>query len=344
MNIVQRGIARMAGIETRSGYTDLILSGLIQQAEGSAVPNVAGVAAAETAAGLYARCFTTAGVSASDQIRRLLTPAILGQIGRELITEGESVWLLTAADRLELVPVYQYDAEGSAFAWRYSSVSANGPSNTTTRRNVVQDEVLHARYSTDAREPWRGIGPYQNARITSRLQSFLESALGDESSGTRGHLLPVPKQSGLKEDLKKLRGQLATVEHSQSAGYGQNLERGASGSLRPIRLGADPPAALVNLQAGIHSELLAVAGLPTALFDQDASAAASREAFRAFLSTSLKPLGVLVSGELSRLFEEDVTLEFSEIAGSDLMARSRALGSLVTAGVGIAEAKTICGF
>ena len=46
----------------------------------------------------------------------------------------------------------------------------------------------------------------------------------------------------------------------------------------------------------------------------------------------------------TRLFEEDVTLAFDEIAGSDLMARSRALGSLVTAGVGIAEAKTICGF
>ena len=194
------------------------------------------------------------------------------------------------------------------------------------------------------REPWRGIGPYQSARITSRIQAFLETAIGDESSGTRGHLLPVPKQSGLKEDLRKLKGQLATVEHSQSASYGQNLERGASGSLRPIRLGADPPAALVNLQAGIHSELLAVAGLPTALFDQDASAAASREAFRAFLSTSLKPLGVLVSGELSRLFEEDVTLAFDEIAGSDLMARSRAFGSLVTAGLSLDESKTICGF
>ena len=344
MNIVQRGIARIAGIEYRSGYTDLIVSGLIAQAEGSAVPNVAGVAAVETAAGLYSRCFATAGVGASEPILRLLRPAILGQIGRELIANGESVWLLTAADSLELVPAYQYDAAGSAFSWRYSSVSVNGPSNTTTRRNVDQDEVLHARYSTDAREPWRGIGPYQSARITSRIQSLLESALGDESSGTRGHLLPVPKQSGLKEDLKKLKGQLATVEHAQSASYGTSLERGASGSLRPIRLGADPPMALVNLQERIHSELLAVAGLPTALFDQDASAAASREAFRAFLSTSLKPLGVLVSGELSRLFEEDVALDFGDIAGSDLMARSRALGSLVTAGVELAEAKKLCGF
>ena len=137
---------------------------------------------------------------------------------------------------------------------------------------------------------------------------------------------------------------MATVEHAQSASYGHNLERGASGSLKPIRLGADPPPSLVSLQEQIHGELLAVAGLPTALFDADASAAASREAFRAFLSTSLKPLGVLVSGELSRLFEEDVTLAFDEIAGSDLVARSCSLGSLVTAGLSLDEAKTICGF
>ena len=75
-------------LETRAatgGYSDLILAGLQQQAEGLAtVPT--GLAAVEQAAGLWSRAMASAEVTGG---MGAITPEVLAIVGRELVRHGE---------------------------------------------------------------------------------------------------------------------------------------------------------------------------------------------------------------------------------------------------------------
>ena len=90
--------------------------------------------------------------------------------------------------------------------------------------------MIHLMYSADPERPWRGYGPLQVAQLGGRLSSETVAALADESSGPRGQLLPLPVAgddptvAALQTDLKRLAGQLATVETQQS------MAPGAAGS------------------------------------------------------------------------------------------------------------------
>ena len=57
-----------------------------------------------------------------------------------------------------------------------------------------------------------------------------------------------------------------------------------------------------------------------------------REGFRQVLHGLLKPLGALVVEELQAKLDPDAALDFSALRAGDIVATSRAAGSLVKAG------------
>ncbi|MCY4086690.1 MAG: hypothetical protein OXG37_07370 [Actinomycetia bacterium] len=91
-------------------------------------------------------------------------------------------------------------------------INLAGPSQFTTRPHAPAPAVIHATYSRDPSRPSRGVGPIESASLAGRLSAETLAALADESSGARGHLLPVstggqdPTVEQLRTDIRKLKG------------------------------------------------------------------------------------------------------------------------------------------
>ena len=126
------------------------------------------------------------------------------------------------------------------------------------------------------------------------------------------------------------------------------LEIGAPGAKRPAATGSrsasgpDILAANVDLRDKDVRLILAVLGMTPALFD--GAGAALREAYRSYYTTTLKPIAALFQAELRvKLEQPGFTIAFPDIAQGDIAARSRAVGTLVTAGAPLNEALAIVG-
>ena len=226
--------------------------------------------------------------------------------------------------------------------WRYRC-DMFGPSGNYTRL-LPAAAVVHGRYSFDPARPWFGIGPLGWSTLTGRLHGAVEDALADEASGTRGHVLPMPQgpdagdevdadgnpvdpQAGLRADIKALRGKTVLVE-TTSAGWGEGAGAAPRHDWQPQRLGAAPPAPLVDLRTESARSVLAACGVPAALFEAGGDAAGKREAWRILLHGAVQPVADLLAVELgAKLDAPDLRLGFDRLFASDLQGRARAYQS-----------------
>ena len=332
-----------------SSFTDTLVAQILSSATGASLALPTATGALESASGLVARAFAGAEVQGPPWAQRALSPACLSLIGRALLRHGELLLAIDAVDgELSLWPVADHNVHGGfdPTGWTYR-LNLAGPSFFVTRDPVAAAGVCHFMYSRDPARPWHGVGPIESAALTGRLSAETLKALADESSGPRGHLLPVPNTDGqdatvsaLKGDIKKLNGAVALVE-SQTT-FGASEKPSTSADWQSKRLGADPPAALVELSDMATREVLAACGVLPALFDASAAAAA-REAWRQLLFGTIAPLGRLVSDELTRKLEVEVSLGWHELRASDLQGRARAFQSMVGAGMDVAKAAALSG-
>ena len=210
---------------------------------------------------------------------------------------------------------------------------------------------------SDPLQPWRGVGPLQWARQTGRLAGELETALADESSGPRGHVLPIPEAqreptdsdtgdadplAGMRADLGNLRGGLATVE-TMAGGYGDRGGR-PDADWKPRRIGASPPEVLPALRSDAALSVYAACGVPASLLTLPADGTGQREAWRRFLHGSVSPVATMVAAELgAKLDAPDLRLDFSTLFAADVSGRARAYSQLRKAGMDEAVARGVCG-
>ncbi len=333
--MIELGVGGGPDRTERRSYESLIVAGMETQAAAVLVP--VAVAAVEAAASTWARAFGAAEVEGG---RGAVTPAVLASIGRRLIRTGEAVHLIDVdlSGHVRLLDVAQHDITGGPApeSWRYR-LSLAGPSSTTYRQ-VGADGVVHCRYSVDGSAPWIGRGPVSWATSTARLLGAVERALGDESAGPVGTLIPVPADAGgegdddpfasLKADLRGLRGKVAMVE-TTSAGWAEGRAAAPAGDWAVRRLGANPPAALVELRQAVEVSILGACGVPPALATSGADGTGQRESWRRFLHGSVQPVARLVEAELSEKLDAPVALSFARLGASDVAGRARAWRSLV---------------
>ena len=328
-------------LETRDGsFTDAFISALVNRATNEPTPLPTATGALESAAGLIGRSFAAAEVEARPAVIALLTPDTLETIGRSLIRDGQSVWLIhTVNDALQLLPAQTFDVSGGSNpdGWEYQ-ITVGGPSHTETFYGIPAESVLHFRYAVDPGRPWMGNSPLSVAHLAGRLSAETVAALGDESAGPRGQILGLPVDGSdptvveLKRDIARARGRMAYIETG-------DWNAGGTGhvNIKAERFGANPGEYLVTLAELSTREVLAACGVNAAVF-ASADAASAREAYRMLLFSTIAPLGKKVSAELTKRFEDDVILDWTELRASDLQGRARSFKALVDGGLSVESA------
>ena len=343
-------------IETRTAqpFTDAIAAAIIAQASGNVPSNPLTLAALEMAAGAYMRAFMGATVEGSAMVKKALTSGTLGLVARDLIRRGESIHLiLTDSGELELIPCGSWDVRGhwTEESWEYR-VDLFGPSGNITRL-VPSFSVIHCRYSYDPARPWHGISPLGWASSSGNLAANLENRLEQESGGPVGYLLPVPTDSSPKEDgtgpldmlrkdINALKGQNVLTE-TTAAAWGEGKQNAPMNDWKPNRVGANPPEVLAVLRSDMGRAVLGACGVPVGLFESQGSSQGAREAYRQFVYLSVQPLAKMVSEELSKKLETEVSLNFSELQAHDLAARAGSFKKMVESGIAVDRAAGLSG-
>ena len=343
---------RRARRETRQQqpFTDAMVSGLIAQADGTASPNVSGLAALETAAGMFSRAFASATVLPVEAAA-MLGASVRGLIGRQLIRYGETVLAIDVIrGAVTLTPAGSWDIAGgwAEASWRYR-VDLFGPSGNVSRL-LPSASVVHCRYAVDPANPWLGIGPLGWCPTTATLAAGLEVRLSEEVSASVAHVVPVPHDGseesedqlkGLRTDLRAAKGRTLLAE-TTAAGWGDGKMSAPQADWQPRRLGANPPPVLSALRMDATAGILGACGVPVSLIT-DADGTSQRESFRRFLTGGLEPLGELVAEELSRKLDLPVSFDFSQTYAHDLAGRAQAFGKLVAGGMDTTAAASLSG-
>ncbi len=331
-----------------SSFTDALVAQIVTSASGKSLAVTTATAAFEAGAGLISRAFASAEVSGPEELTQALSPSTLSMMARSIIRQGEIVLAIDVTEgELRLRPCSDWDVRGDYddSAWTYR-LSLPGPSRSRTRTKVSASSVIHIRYATDPAKPWHGYGPVMAAALSGRLSAETVAALADESAGVRATLLEIPVDgedptvARLKSDLKSARGATLLVEGQQNAWSGDSA--GPKKGWMPSRLGAAPPAGLVDLQKQATREVWAAMGLNASLFESGQGTGA-REAWRQALFGVISPLGKIVADELSAKLDATIALDWSELRSSDISGRARAFQSMVGGGMDLAKAASLSG-
>lgn len=330
-------------VEDRGAYTDAIVAQILANA-GAALTGSTSTSALEIAAGVVSRAFGAGMVEGNGQAQEI-GPRELADIGRDLVTAGESVW------------VYRSGAWMRGSSWEIAGRGAR-PSSWRYRVQVAVpdghvlytesgERVLHARYSSDRNRPWVGVGPLERCTLAGDLFAHMENRMGQEAGGSVGHLLPIPTDgndptvAGLKADVANLGGKTALVE-TTSAGYGQGRAAAPAADYKPQRIGATFTANTVPVYNAVQLSILAACGVPIELVSES-EGTGQREAWRRFLHGTVQPLADVVAAELTRATGARATIGFEALFASDIAGRARAFQSMVGAGLSIGAAAAASG-
>ena len=338
----------------RRDYTAAIVDRIVAQyAADTGRPNVGATAAAAIAAGVLSRSFAAAAVDPSTG-RTGLDPVTLADIAHGFIFAGESVWAIDVVDSgVMLTRASSWDITGAGPRnWRYR-LTIPGPSGTEDR-HLPASAVLHPRVNCAPSEPHRGRSALALAGASAEGLANAERQLSDELGGPVGRLIPAPLDSlGEAEEgqpdpvaeltaaIAGLRGRSAlvpTMSRDWDGGTGV-----AQADWQSRRLGADPPASVVQLRQDGHNAVLAAAGIPPMMFAVGGQAQASREALRQYLHMTVAPLGRVVETEATEKLGAPVRLDFTGLHASDVQGRARAFQSMVGGGMSIPDAAAASG-
>ena len=328
--------------ESGGDFSDAVVRLIEAQAAGSAA-DASSTAAVEAASGALSRAFAAATVDGEAWVREAVSPAVLGQMGRDLIRRGDSLHVIRLAGDggVKLIPCSSWHFEGNhdPDSWTVRA-TAYGPSTSSTW-NLPAAGVVFLRWGSAPGQPYVGTAPLDWAHTTGRLNASVERSLADEAGGPVAQLLTVPEgQAGDEDDdgdplatlrsaIAGARGKSLLLETTQS-GYGEGKAGAPSRDWSPARLGPAPTAALVELADHAFQRVLAATGTPPALFTADADGTAQREALRRWHLGTVVPIAKMVEAELSTKLDAHVRLRFDGYP-RDMVSRAQVFSKLIAA-------------
>ena len=324
--------------ESGGDFSDAVVRLIEAQAAGSAA-DASSTAAVEAASGALSRAFASAKVVADDWVVEAVTPAVLGQVGRDLIRKGDSMHAIRVGGEgaVRLIPCSSWHWEGShdPASWTVRA-TAYGPSTSTTW-NLPASGVVFCRWGSNPGQPYVGVGPTSWAHTTARLNANAERSLADEASGPTALLLPVPQEpgdpddddnplTGLRADIAAAKGKALLIE-TTSAGWGEGAVAAPQADWKMQRLGPAPTEALVALADASFARVLAATGTPPSLFVDGADGTSQREGLRRYHMSVVVPMARLVETELTEKLGAPVRLKFDGYA-RDMVSRAQVFSKL----------------
>ena len=325
------------GIEKRStSYTAIRVRAAEEEAsgQGSGIGKYGTIAVREICAGIWGRAFASGEIYPMN-LRDAITPGVLEFIGRQLIICGEMLFQIRTNGMLSLRPASHHTITGDPDAWRYK-LDMPGPSKTATI-DLPAASVLHFRYAPDVLEPWRGCSPVDTPATTAALARILEKRLDEESGTVTGFVLPLPgtaeDNAALRMDLADLAGGLTPVQSVST-----NFDSGGmapAGDWKSHRLGAEIPQTSIALRREVNATILAACGISPLFLETTEGASALREAYRTLLAATIQPVSKLIAAEFSDKLDQEVTIDFTDMAASDIQGRARAYKSITDGENGI---------
>ena len=330
--------------ESGGDFSDAVVRLIESQAAGSAA-DASSTAAVEAASGALSRAMAAATVQGPDWIKQAVSPAFLGQVGRDLIRRGDSMHVirLDSMGGVRLIPASSWHWEGNhdPASWTCRA-TAYGPSTSTTW-NLPASGVVFVRWGSTPGAPYTGVGPTDWAHTTARLNANAEKSLADEAGGPVAQLLTIPESqdagsdddtdplASLRADIAAAKGRALLLE-STASGFGEGRANAPARDWKPERLGPAPAEGLVQVADQAFMRVLAATGTPPPLFAGDADGTAQREALRRWHQGTVLPLARVLEAELSAKLDAPVALRFDNYA-LDLAGRAQAFQKLVAGGV-----------
>ena len=123
------------------------------------------------------------------------------------------------------------------------------------------------------------------------------------------------------------------IAPTQQAGYGAGPGAVPAADYKSERFGPKPPESTIELRRDVERSILGTYGLAPVLLNHQAPGTSLREAWRQFYTLSAEPVAELVGAQVSEAIGVDVTLDMRRARAADVVMLSRAVGSLVTAGL-----------
>ena len=328
--------------ETRAGYTDIVVAGL-EATVGGTSGNLMATGALEVCAGLWGRALAAARVEGAA----VLTARIRHQIGRDLIRNGESVFLIdTSNGRLRLEPVAQHQV---LRGWRFDLHLAQ-PDGTMHKRNVARDGVLHLMWAVDPARPWEGVSPLGAASLLGKLASGTETKLGEDLATPTAHLLPTPTDGGatsldsLRSDIGNARGKAVLAQGTASGWEQGRTQAGTNKDWQSSRLGPEIPEQLRALYGDVLGAVAQCCGIPASLVQHlNVDGTESREAYRRWIMANVQPVADMIAEAASAALEDEVVFDFRGLWAHDLQGRASAFQKLTAGGMSVAAARAVVG-
>ena len=321
-----------------SSYTDQVIENGVLQASQPATSKL--VAAQRGVMNVYGDKLAQCSYTGPQQI----TKKHLLEIGRDIPRYGCS--------RLVIVP------EGNSFKLvrpiRADKLTREGWQVTLREGfkdrtlNLLDSEVINFVFNSDPEYPWRGVPLWES--VTSYLAAEIDRVMADESKAGAGKFLWIngspyadaeamvkikKRFSAAFSSLVKSRGELKVLFNP--TGGGQHMEQPNT----TVRIGPDWPDSIERTRAQLAREICASCNVaPEMLFGGPAGTV--RESNRQFVQVMQSVCDVLAD-TLAESLNQSVMLNADTIYKTDLISRSRALGSMVKAGISLEEAKRIAG-
>ena len=295
-------------------YTDAVFSAFDSLAGVDSIIRTS-VAAVEIVAGRVERAFSSARVAGGPLAKRVLTPDVLGDIGRGLIERGESLHLLDMGrdGSAALVPAeWSWDIAGDADpdTWVIGA-SVPAPSGTQYVRRPIGAWL----FCLGSRTPWRpyrGVSALYRARLTWQLAGAAEDALVREMMIPAKAIYPLPRGQNNNTVASNLRTRFAdrldTVLFPDSTQ--QHAGEKPQTDWKVQRVQPMPTEALVELSRDAQGRVIAALGGHPAIAGSSGTGAADREARKQLMELLVRPLAKRVEWQASRLLEEPVRLKW----------------------------------
>ena len=314
------------------GYEASLLATVEAQAAGGAF----GSAMAETVASFWADTLAGCMVDGTD----LVGPADMSAIGRDLVLDGESVWLFrTGPDRLDRAWA-RPDMEGQSIDrnnWVYRLTMPTA-SATMYVPGVLGSSVVHHRWDprwdeTTARSP------LSNSSVAAF--DTAERGIGLEAAKGGGYVLPVDASGGRANDdtENSLRTAIAGIAARSGLIVIPGAQKVGGGALQlgQARIGFSPTEHQTEALRDLWARSLSTVGLAPGLLE---SAGRSGQ-WRVFRVQRLQPRCNMLAAEYSRVLETPVTIRATPDAADGLSLRSGALKRLVDAGIPAEDARKV---